>query len=225
PQFLEAYDWLAKAQEELGNVEQAQQTLQAAVQRSPHAVQRLRRLARVAQEAGDVDTAHQIFQKVVNKTRFSEFREPEDHVCLVETALEQGEVQLASSLIRDLTKTLSGATRTPVCRALSMAMLHRHAGKQEQAVTALEEAVTASRETVALSADARMMLARNCLQSGLEQEAVEVMTTVVGNVPTGSAVARTLRLFQDAGRQDLIAKVKRESREQVNDLVAAGAEK
>lgn len=225
PQFLEAYDWLARTQEELGRFEQAQRTLQAAVERSPHAVQRLRRLGRVALEAGDADTAHRVFQQVVNRTRFSEFREPEDHVRLVETALGQGEAQLASSLIRDLSKTLAHAARTPVCRALSMAMLHRHEGEQEQAVEALEEAVAACRQPVALSADARMLLARNCLQSGLEQGAVEVMTTVVGNASGTAAAARTLRLFHDAGRQDLITRVKRDSKNQVLDLVASGAEK
>lgn len=225
PQFLEAYDWLAKAQEELERVEQAQRTLEAAVARSPHAVQRLRRLGRIALEAGDVQAAHQAFQQVVNRARFSEFREPEDHVHLVETAIVQGEIQLVNSVIRDLSKTLAHAAKTPVCRALSMAMLHHHNGEEQETVDALQTAVVASREPIALSIDARVMLAKKCLQSGLEQGAVEVMTTVAGNTPGGAATARTMRLFHEAGREDLATRVARDSKNHVSDLVSAGAEK
>ncbi|WP_293776897.1 tetratricopeptide repeat-containing response regulator [uncultured Oxalicibacterium sp.] len=225
PQFLEAYDWLARAQEEQDRVEDAQRTLEAAVTRSPHAVQRLRRLGRIALEAGDVGAAHRTFQQVVNKARYSEFREPEDHVRLVETALEHGETQLVTSIIRDLGKSLAHVPKTALCRALSMAMLHRHNGESDAAVEALQTAVTESREPISLSVDARVLLARNCLQSGLEHGAIEVMTTVIGNTPAGAAMARALRLFHDAGREDLAKRVTRDSKSQVLDLVAAGAEK
>lgn len=224
-QFLEAYDWLAKTQEARGLMPQAQATLEHAVTRSPHALQRLRKLGNVALETGDIDTAHKVFQQVINKAKFSEFREPEDHVHLVRTSLAKGELQLVSPIIRDLAKSLANVKKTPACRALATAMLHKHNGAEEQAVEELEAAVLACKEAIGLSSDTKLALAQNCLASGLEQGAVEVMTSVVGNASTNVAMTRAMRLFREAGREDLAKRVTRESKSQVVDLVSAGAEK
>ncbi len=224
-EFLEAYDWLARTQEAMGQMKQAQTTLENAVHCSPYALQRLRRLGRVALETGDTDTAHRVFQQVVSKAKFSEFREPEDHVRLVETSIAKGETQLVASVIRDLAKSLASIRKTPACRALASAMMHKHNGDTELAIEELEAAIAACREPIGLSSDAKMTLAKNCLQSGLEQGAVEVMTTVVGNASTTAAMARAMHVFQEAGREDLAKRVTRESKGQVVDLVSAGAEK
>ncbi len=224
-QFLEAYDWLARTQEAMGEMKQAQETLENAVHRSPFALQRLRRLGRVAMETGDTDTAHRVFQQVVNKARFSEFREPEDHVRLVETSLSKGETQLVSTVIRDLAKSLANVRKTPACRALATAMLHKHNGDKEKAIEELEAAIAACRDPIGMSNDTKMTLARNCLQHGLEQGAVEVMTAVVGNASTTAALTRAMHVFKEVGRDDLAKRVARESKSQVVDLVAAGAEK
>lgn len=224
-QFLEAYDWLARTQEAMGRMKQAQQTLENAVHRSPYALQRLRRLGRVALETGDTDTAHRVFQQVVAKARFSEFREPEDHVRLVETSISKGELQLVASAIRELAKSLANVRKTPACRALATAMLHKHNGDTQQAIAELEAAIAACREPIGMSNDTKITLARNCLQTGLEQGAVEVMTAVVGNASSSAAASRAMHVFREAGREDLAKRVARESKSQIVDLVAAGAEK
>lgn len=224
-QYLEAYDWLAKTQEALGRMQEAQVTLEHAVAQSPHALQRLRKFGSVALETGDIETAHRAFQQVVNKARFSEFREPEDHVRLIKTSIAKGEVTQVSSIIRDFAKTMSGIKKTPACKALATAMLHAYNGEEQKAIDELEIAVVASAEPIGMSNDIKMTLAKSCLENGLEQHAVDVMTTVIGNASNGAAVAKAMNLFADAGRDDLAKRVTRESKSQVVDLVSAGAEK
>lgn len=224
-QFLEAYDWLAKTQEAMGRTQEAQVTLEHAVAQSPHALKRLRKLGSLALETGDMDTAHRVFQQVVNKARYSEFREPEDHVQLVKTSIAKGDVTMVSSIIRDLAKTLSNIGKTSACRAIAAAMLHKHNGATEKAAEELELAVAACNEPIGMSNDLKITLAKNCLENGLEQHAVEVMTAVVGNAPTSNAMAKAMHVFKEAGRDDLAMRVTRESKSQVIDLVSAGAEK
>jgi DNA-binding NarL/FixJ family response regulator len=224
-QFLEAYDWLAKTQEARGRLQQAQVTLESAVEQSPHALQRLRKLGNVALETGDTETAHRVFQQVVSKAKFSEFREPEDHVRLVKTSIAKGEVSLVSSVMRDLVKSLANLRKTPACRAIAAAMLHRHNGETEQAVEELQTAVAACKEPIDIASDVKMTLAENCLHSGLEQGAVEVMTSVVGNAAGGAVLARAMRVFKEAGREDLAKRVTRASKSEVAELVSSGAEK
>lgn len=224
-EFLEAYDWLAKTQEARGNLSQVQTTLENAVARSPYALRRLRKLGKVALQTGDTDTAHRVFQQVVSKAKFSEFREPEDHVHLVETSLAKGDTKVVPSIIRDLVKSLAGLKKTAACRAIASAMMHKHNGDTEQASEELEVALLACKEPIDLSNDTKLTLAKNCLESGMEQGVVEIMTSIVGNAPTAVAMSSAMRLLQEGGREDLLKRVTRASKSQVVDMVAAGAEK
>lgn len=224
-EFLEAYDWLAKTQEARGKLPQMQATLESAVARSPHALRRLRKLGKAALQTGDTDTAHKIFQQVVSKAKFSEFREPEDHVHLVEASLAKGDIKSVPGIIRDLAKSLSGIKKTAACRAIASALLHRHNGDAEQEKEELELALQACQESVGLSSDTKLTLAKQCLENGMEQGAVDVMTSVLGNASTAVAASSAMRLLQEGGREDLVKRVTRASKSQVVDMVSAGAEK
>lgn len=224
-EFLDAYDWLAKTQEARGNLTAMQATLESAVARSPYALRRLRKLGKVALQNGDTETAHRVCQQVVSKAKFSEFREPEDHLHLVETSLAKGEIKSVPAIIRDLAKSLSGLKKTAACRAIASAMFHRHNGDKEQATEELEVALLACKEPIGLSNETKIALAKNCLESGLEQGVVEILTSVVGNAPTPAAMSSAMRLLQEGGREDLVKRITQASKREVIDLVSAGAEK
>src|SRR5439155_24452377 len=87
PSFLDAYDSLAQVHEALGQLPAAQAVLQQAVDVSPHALARLRRLGRVALDAGDLQIAEYALKQVVGKSSHSEFRDPVDQVHLGKTLL------------------------------------------------------------------------------------------------------------------------------------------
>lgn len=223
--FLDAYDWLAKTHEAIGQLQQAQGVLESAVAISPHAVRRLRKLGDVALEVGDVETAERSFQKVVTKAKYSEFRDPEDHVRLVTTLVKKGDTQQASSVIRDLEKSLGTLKKTPACRAFSAGMLLESTGDMERAAEEFSAAVAACRESTGLSNNLKMALAKSCLENNLEAGASEVMLDVMSNAPDSIAMAKAMNVFEQAGRKDLAESVAKESRRQVVDLVSSGAEK
>jgi len=225
PQYMEAHDRLARVQEARGALREAQATLERAVAQSPHAVHRLRRLGMIAWEAGDVDAAHKAFLQVVGKARFSEFREPEDHVRLVKATLAKGEGQAAVPVMRELGKASSGQGKLPACKAIAAALLHSHDGETDRARQELEAAVAACDGPIGIANDIKITLAAQCLEQGLERQAVSVMADVVGNLQTPAAGMQAVRLFMDAGRDDLAKRVTQESRSRIAELVAAGAEK
>lgn len=223
--FMDAYDWLAKTQQAIGKLEEAKGVLENAVNVSPHAVRRLRKLGEVALETGDVDTAERSFQQVVSKAKYSEFRDPEDHVRLVQTLVTKGDTQQAATVVRDLQKSMSGNKKTEACRAISAALIHAQTGDTERAAEELNAAVAACRGTIELSNDMKMALAKSCLENNLEESASEVMLEVMNNAPDGAAMAKAMKIFEAVGRQDLAESVAKESRRQVVELVASGAEK
>jgi len=223
--YLDAYDWLAKTQVEIGRLPEAQRVLESAVAISPHAIKRLRKLGEVALETGDVDVAEKYFQQVVTKARYSEFRDPEDHVKLVKSLVQKGDVQQAASVVRDLQKSLAGAQKTEACRAFSSALIHEQSGDMERVAEELSAAVAACRDGVALSNNLKLDLAKTCLENNMEDQASGMMLEVMNNAPDSAAMAKAIKVFEKVGRKDLAESVARESRKQVISLVSSGAEK
>ena len=223
--FMDAYDWLAKTLEAMGQTTEAQEILGKAVAVSPHAVRRLRHLGEVAMETGDIETAEKVLKQVVNKAKYSEFRDPEDHVKLVKTLVKKGDPEQASAVIRDLDKSMGGLKNTAACSAISSAMVHEHTGNEVRLAESLGNAVAACRDSVGLSNDMKLELARNCLKNNLEAEASEVMLEVMNNAPNTAALDKAIRVFEAAGRGDLAQNLAQESRQKIIALVAAGAAK
>lgn len=225
PKFMDAYDWLAKVHAASGQLPDAKSVLENAVAISPHAVRRLRTLGEVALESGDVTAAEKAFQKVVSKARYSEFRDPEDHVQLVKTLIRKGDTAQAATIIRDLDKSLAGSAKTKACHAISSAMLFSQTGDEARAASELTKAVEACRDQIGLSTQLKMTLAASCLEHEMDEGASEIMLDVMNNAASPAAHAKAVQLFEQAGRTDLAERVAAESRRVVVDLVSAGAEK
>jgi DNA-binding NarL/FixJ family response regulator/Tfp pilus assembly protein PilF len=223
--FVDAYDWLAKTHAAVGEMEKSQAVLTEAVGVSPHAVRRLRKLGEVALETGDTDTAEKVLKQVVSKAKYSEFRDPEDHVKLVQTLVKKGDPVQAAAVIRDLDKSMGGQKNTVACSAISSAMLHEYTGNEVRLNESLAAALAACKDASGLSADTKMELARNCLQNKMEDGAAEVMRDVMRNAPNNAVMSKAMGVFEKAGRTDLALSTAQESRQQVVDLVAAGANK
>jgi tetratricopeptide (TPR) repeat protein len=188
-------------------------------------VRRLRQLGEVALETGDVAVAEKSFQQVVSKARYSEFRDPEDHVRLVKTLVQRGDVQQAASVVRDLEKSLAGNRKSEACRAFSTGLILEQNGDVESAADLYAAAVAACRNGAVLSNGVKMELARSCLENNLEEQASEVMLEVMNNATDNAAVGRAMKVFERAGRKDLADAVAKESRKQVLNMVTSGAEK
>ena len=223
--FVDAYDWLARTHAAAGAPAKAQAVLEGAVAVSPHAVRRLRKLGELALETGDTDTAERVLKQVVSKAKYSEFRDPEDHVKLVQTLVRKGDPVQAAAVIRDLDKSLGGRRNADVCSAISSAMLHEYTGNEARMTASLTAALAGCKDASGLSSQMKMALARSCLQNDMAPGAVELMRDVMQNAPDSAAMAKALAVFEQAGRADLGHSIAQESRQQVIDLVGAGAAK
>jgi len=222
--YMDAYDWLAKTHEMIGELPEAKEVLDTAVGVSPHAVRRLRNLGRIAMETGDIETAENVFKKVVSKAKFSEFRDPEDHLNLVNALVKKGDTEQAKSVIRDMEKNMSGLKKTEACRAISAAMVHAKTG-DARLDGELDAAVNASREEVGLSTGAKLGLARTCLENNKEGEASEIVLGVMKNASNQSVITRAVGIFESAGKGMLGKELAQRSQREVMDLVALGVQK
>lgn len=223
--FVDAYDWLAKTHAAAGSLQKAQAVLAAGVAVSPHAVRRLRKLGEIALETGDSEAAEKVLKQVVSKAKYSEFRDPEDHLKLVQTLVAKGDPVQAAAVIRDLDKTMGGQRNTAVCSAIASAMVHEYTGNEVRLAESLAAAVVAARDATTLSPEAKMELARNCLENNMDAGATEVMGDVMRNATNNASMAKAMAVFEKVGRPELAATVAQHSRQVVIDLVSAGAQK
>jgi DNA-binding response OmpR family regulator/thioredoxin-like negative regulator of GroEL len=223
--FVDAYDWLARTHEAIGALDAAQAVLTEAVTVSPHAVRRLRRLGETALEAGDHDTAEKILKQVVSKAKYSEFRDPQDHVRLVQTLVRKGDPVQAAAVIRDLDKSMAFQKHTPLCSAIASSLVHEYTGNEARLEESLTAALAASGDAPELRPEIKLELARTCIENGMEEGAAEVVRDVMRNAQNGAAMARAMAVFENAGRAEMAQKLAMESRQQVVDLVATGAAK
>lgn len=223
--YMDAYDWLSKTHEAIGAMPEAKSVLDTAVMVSPHAVRRLRKLGSLALETGDIETAENVLKKVVSKAKYSEFRDPEDHVKLVDALVKKGDHNQAKTVIRDLEKSMSGIKKTAACRAISSAMIHASTGDTAKLTEELEAAVLANREEIGLSNDLKLGLAKSCLENNNEQAASEVIMEVMRNAPNQQMVTRALGVFESAGKGHLGKELVQKSQKEVKDLVALGVQK
>ncbi len=223
--FVDAYDWLARTHEAIGALDAAQAVLTEAVAVSPHAVRRLRKLGETALEAGDHDTAEKILKQVVSKAKYSEFKDPQDHVRLVQTLVRKGDPVQAAAVIRDLDKSMAFQKHTPLCSAIASSLVHEYTGNEARLAESLATALAASQEAPELRPEIKLELARTCIENGLEEGAAEIVRDVMRNAQNGAAVARAMAVFENAGQAEMAQKLAMESRQQVVDLVATGAAK
>ncbi len=225
PRFLDAYDWLARTHEEMGRLEQAREVLASAVSLSPHRIGRLRRYGDVSLAVGDHQAAERTLAEVVRKGKYSDFRDPEDHVRLVKAQLGQGRVSEAESTIRDLERSMDGLAGTPLCTSLSRALYHTRTGNRELAQAALLAAVQGGADTSSLSIAMRQELAKACLDNELETEGSELVMDILRNSADERTVASTRAMLRERGREELSDELERRVHTEVKSLIAAGAEK
>lgn len=233
PRLMAAYDLLARCHEERGEHAQAQKTLEDAVAMSPHMLRRLRQLGEVALETGDVAAAEKSFKQVVARSRYSEFRNPEDHVNLVKALVRKGDPQAAAGIVRDMERSLRGTPELDACMAISNALLQEAGGNQAGAVAGLRSAVTAVRAGSALSPALKLGLTRSLLEHRLDEEASEIMLTALndpgsgqdGGQGSGISAQQAMNVFIKAGRPDLADGMGRQLRAQARILLGVADEK
>jgi tetratricopeptide (TPR) repeat protein len=225
PRLMAAYDLLARCHEAAGEHERSQRVLEAAVDISPHVVRRLRKLGEVAMQAGDGAAAERSFKQVVAKARYSEFRDPEDHVNLVKALVKNGDALQASGVIRDLERSLRGNPNVDACKAISNALLHESAGNAAATASELHAAVNAVRASSGLSANLKIGLARSCLANRLDQQASEVMLAVMNDAASGVTPQQAMGVFVNAGRPDLADGMGQQLKAQAQILLGVADEK
>ncbi|WP_426112719.1 response regulator [Massilia sp. PWRC2] len=223
PRLMAAYDLLAQCHSALAAPQRAQQVLQDALAISPHLLRRLRTLGAVALDGGDVALAEKSFRQVLARARYSEFRDPEDHLNLVRALVQKGDTEQAGAVVRDLEKALRAGSDVDACAAWGSALLLEAAGNGLASAAALGAAVAAAIDAVSLTARLKIGLARHCLRQRLDRPACSLVLSMTAAAHGALAAAEAVAIFSDAGRADLAESMATQLAQQAQALADVAA--
>lgn len=223
--YLDAYDWLARTRAANNHPREARDVLASAIKLSPHRLSRMREFGEISVKVGDYADAERAFQELVRKGKYSEFRDPEDHVRLVKAQLMQQRFGAAEATIRDLDRTMTGTPAARTCSALAKALLHQCTGDRDAACRDLARAVEAARHETELPTSLKQELVKASLDNQLESESSELVVDILRHAADEATIESTRSILRERGREDLSEQIEARLHNEVKGYIVAGAEK
>jgi DNA-binding response OmpR family regulator/Flp pilus assembly protein TadD len=204
PNYLSAYDWLAKSYTALGDDVAAQRVLQEAVVKSPRTLHLQKDLGEVAYQNEDLDSAQNAFESVLEFGKYSTFTEPEDFANLSRVFLDQGEYGQALTVMNNARKNFENSDAVMLHAAVMESMIFDKAGDKEAAQNAYKEAQMLFENSRNKPEAVSLDMVRSCYQHGDAAAGEKISQNLVKNNHDNKAVLkRTEQMFQRMGMHDM----------------------
>jgi DNA-binding response OmpR family regulator len=201
PEYLSAYDLLAKVQEAQEKASQAQDTLDRAVARSPNSLSRQKALGELALANDNPARAEQAFRAVVERGVHSIVRSPDDHARLARAQVDQGKLQAADTTLRDLRGQYPNSVEAEFSASVMESLRASRAGDSAAARQAMERAFKLKGEHGLDTSEAMTLdLARAALASGATEQGKRLIAEMVNNDHENKALlGRAQNVFASLG--------------------------
>ncbi|MHB9100862.1 MAG: tetratricopeptide repeat protein [Sulfuricella sp.] len=181
PNYMEAYDWLAKSYSAAGNEEAAQQTLMAAAEKSPRMLARRKTLGELAYRNDDLETAQDSYEAVLEFGKNSALTSPEDYANLSRVFIDQGKCDQAMTVMKDARKTFKNSPESLMHGAVMDSLAHQKSGNTEAAEEALKQALEHFEACDHKQGSVSLDIARSCFQLGDEETGKKVVQDFIQN--------------------------------------------
>ncbi len=207
PQYLEAYDLLAKEHESKGSTELAQAVLEKAVEISPQTLSRQTRVGEIAYRNGDLVKAKRAFGIVVDKGRYSFFRSPNDFISLSRVHLDEGQHDKALAVVTDAKKSFDKTPELEMATSVMESLIHHGANNETAAKQALQNALDIKEKTgVLLPNSSSLDMAKSCFLNDKVEEGRTLVKDMVSNFYDDEQVQNTVRqMLEKVGRAEEVA--------------------
>lgn len=181
PNYMEAFDWLAKSHSAAGDEQAAQRTLMVAAEKSPRILQRRKTLGEIAYRNDDLETAQGSYEAVLEFGKNSAFTSPEDYANLSRVFIDQGKCDQAMTIMKDARKTFKNSPESLLHGAVMDSLAHQKSGDTEAAEEALKEALVHFEACDNKQGSVSLDIARSCFQLGDEETGKKVVQAFIHN--------------------------------------------
>ncbi|HEX5392164.1 MAG TPA: tetratricopeptide repeat protein [Rhodocyclaceae bacterium] len=213
--YVEAYDWLARSHEALGELEEMERVLQMATRISPNSVQRQKALGEVALKLGKLDNAENAFKKSVSLGEHSVFRTPDAYLGLAKTYGVKEKGDEALQVLDALTKKFDDDTVQ--IKALTVeGMVHHQCGNPVGARKVAKELMQQmDRKPQFNDGEAVVEMSEFLMMTGEGEKAASLLQEQVKRDPENAALLeRVQQVFDTANLADQGAQMLEQSRKE-----------
>ncbi|HSJ49608.1 MAG TPA: response regulator [Gammaproteobacteria bacterium] len=202
--FVAAYDWLARVQERMGNLGEAQQTLLKAVERSGKSLLRQRALGEISQRNQDYAVAESARRKAVRIGKTSALRQASDYTELAKVLVGNDSAKEALKVADAIKHVFPNDPQAALGATVVESHIQKAMGNEKRSQELLEQALqTCNREETTVTTEIGLDLARLCLQHGDKEMANTLACQVVKNHHEDQQVLEQLtRLYREAGAEE-----------------------
>ena len=195
-EYLAGYDMLANLCADAGDVAAAQQQVEKALAIVP-AMHRQKRAGKLALESGDMDKAQQYLSDVVERGKYSFFKDPDDYTLLSHVHMEKGDTAQARSVLdmvgKRFAETPAIKNKVQVYRAMSL----QKDGKTDEAKALLEPMLANPDE---LPESVKMDLVKTCFMVGNNDVASKMLSNMVqSNHDNAALKSEAVKMLESVG--------------------------
>ena len=213
PLFLAANDCLTQLYEAQGDLHAARQSQETILALAPNRTPRLRAYALLSLQLKDRAAAEEALTKIIDNNRFSIFRDPQDHLRMINLLLADERLKEADDILGELERGFGDGSLPVLCRDLARG---RVAGARKEDNDALSFTLQAYKhlqqvglETLAdsLNVDTLKDMTGQLLANELEEEACELSRERIRTAANQRDLACARAALRELGRKDLAEKV------------------
>jgi tetratricopeptide (TPR) repeat protein len=195
PNHTAAYDWLAKSQKSLNQLEEAQETLQEAVKISPKAVLRQQMLGEIAQLNQNDHIAESAFSKAVKHGRHSVYKHPSNYANLAKVTSKTQKGEAGLKLLREMHKEFKDDPKADLYRTTAQSIIHESMGESELAKASLDQAAAIYEDLDQDNiSDCSIELAKTYKNFDMTDKSVELLKNTVLNNHTDDSLMDEIKL-------------------------------
>ncbi len=217
---MEAYDWLAKTLLQLGDIEGAQASLQAAAQLSPKAILRQMALGDLALKRNDHETASRAFKKAVTLGEHSVYKTPTNYTKQVRAMLHTSAKKDALRVLKKLRKDFPRDEQASLHAALAENTVFASLNREQEARQAYQEACQLFEKTGGqLPSELVLEMSKACISNGDEARGTKLIQDLVRNHHEDEALLHQVQeTFVEMGREEEGRQLISDSRDKVVKL-------
>ncbi|MBT3046870.1 MAG: response regulator [Candidatus Thiodiazotropha sp.] len=219
--YLEVYDWLVKLLQARDETLEAQRLLQDAVQLSPKAVARQRKLGKLAAVNGDIDGAEKAYQAAIRWGRYSCFAKAIEYRRLAEIYQERGSISKVVRLLVEGRKRFSAQPVERIQMLCGQALSQRrHQGAGAVVDDYLEEVMRLiDTHKKDMTAEHLFTTADECFQLAKHEEAKQLLQILLSNHHDDDKwVERVTELMLRHGRENEVAQLMTIARGELEEI-------
>lgn len=202
PNYMDAYDWLAKSYSAVGDDVSAQKVLMKVTAKSPRILPRQKSLGEAAYNNGDLDTALASFGSVLKFGKHSTFTAPEDFANMSRVYMDKGEYSQALNTMSDARKNFKHSPEVELHAAVMDSLVYHKSGDTDAAKKAFESAKFLYETSESTTGNATLDLANACFLNGDDATGGDIIKKLIlNNHDNKQVLKQTESMFKKLGME------------------------